>query len=216
MSIRTLQYGFYGEGVRDYGFLSPIVQRTLEKLLPYNDVQGINLDYIKHEGTEKDRIIRIAEHTKGLEFVIYHLDADGPNEDAAFKDRFEPGYKAIAGNPDRYNLNIVPIIPVRMTDAWIIADFELFRAVVGTDLSRKDLGFKSKPREVESILNPKQVFEGAVSAVKKRRRKKIPLNQIYEDIALQMDLGLLQKVPAYQKFLSRLNDKLEDLHYSIE
>jgi len=213
VSPKSLDFGFYGEGVRDYGFLLPVVRRILENLLAPSGIEAhaLSLDYIKVGGlSEQEKLKHIAEKAKGYSLIVYHLDADRPDEDDAYKNRFEPGYAVIATDPDKYNVDIVPIIPIHMTDAWILVDFEAFRATVGTNLTAKELGFKSKPHQIESLPNPKQIFEDAVKKVSQNRRKRIPFEDVYVPLAERIDLQLLGKVSAYNNFLKRLSKKL---HY---
>jgi hypothetical protein len=207
--MSCLAVGFYGEGPREYGFLLPIVERSLQELLPHVDILMIPLDYVDVLGLDQvDKIVRVAEETYGYGLVVFHLDADAPDTEKAYLERFEPGYDEIHHSAANSNLNtdLVPVIPVRMTDAWMLVDFEAFREVVGTKLNAGELGFKERPHQVESIQSPKAVFADAVRRARPRRRRAIRLDSVYRPLALRISLDKLRQVPAYQVFLDRLRN----------
>ena len=213
MKSRVLVLGFFGEGVRDYGFLLPVVQRTLQKQLPLYDILPIKLDYVDSTGLgDAEKLRRVAEETTGFGIVVYHLDADAPNTKKATQ-RFDRSYRQLLKDDGKVNTDIVPVIPVRMTDAWLLVDFEAFRQTVGTRLDPEALGFKRRPREVEAIRNPKKVFEDAVKKARPGRRRAIPIEDVYLPLAERISLELLEKVPAYKEFKEQLTSMLKTLHY---
>src|SRR5262249_32273958 len=152
----SLDFAFYGEGIRDYGFLLPLVERILQEILPHIAIQGISLDKLDLSGMgQVEKMLRIAKEGHGAELLIFHLDADHPDTSRADRERFQPGYAEILKQPDKYNINILPLIPVRMTEAWMLADFDAFHGVIYTELTASDLGFPSSSKQVESIQDPK-------------------------------------------------------------
>lgn len=208
---------FYGEGGAEYGFLAPVVVRTLEQLIPYVDVLRIDLnddDLNSRNLPQQDKIMRMAEEAGGL--IIFHLDADAPDTRRAYRERFRPGYDLVLESP-RADLNrsIVPIIPVRNTEAWMLVDFNAFQEAVGTNLSARDLGFVNHPRQVESIQAPKEVFRQAVTNARPGKRKSIDVKDVYGPLAPRIDLELLKRVPAFQLFRQRLIDALRSLYYDV-
>lgn len=214
--MKQLLFGFYGEGIRDYGFLMPLMKRVLERLLPHVDIlDPVDLPISESDLSQIEKMHKVAQAADGFNLVLFGLDADAPNTDKAYKERFEPGYTALLEIDEGVNYDIVPIIPVRMTDAWIIIDFAAFRAVVGTKLDAQTLGFPNKPHEVESIQSPKTVFENAIETARPGRKNRPKINpaDVYRPIAQRLDLNLLEKVPAYQEFEERLIAKLTELHF---
>lgn len=211
--MSTLVVSFYGEGSSDYAFLTPIIQRTLQDILPHVDVLLIELDhhYLKVTGLNQiDKMKRVAEHGGGI--IVFHLDADAPTTHRAYEERFQPGYQRILQHPGGLNISILPVIPVRNTNAWMLVDFGAFQRVVGTHLRPEELGFVSQPHQVESIQDPKTVFRTAVREARPRR-KPIPFDDVFRPLAQQVDLDLLKKVPAFQEFLERLNEMLTHFPY---
>ena len=51
---------------------------------------------------------------------------------------------------------IVPVIPIRMTESWMLADPAALIAVVGTNTSPTDLSLPGNPSQVERIADPEK------------------------------------------------------------
>ncbi|MCC7207171.1 MAG: DUF4276 family protein [Anaerolineae bacterium] len=210
--MTSVVFGFLGEGQRDYDFLPIIIRRALERLLPTVDVLGIRLNNILTRGRRQDERMRdAAAYAADYNFIVVHLDADGSDTRDAFEDRFRPGQDAIRADPKGLNTNLLPIIPVRTTDAWLLVDFEAFRAVVGTPLRPDDLGFPDQPRQVERIRDPKAALRDAVQRSRQGRRA-VPIEEIYTPIAERLSLERLDRVPAFQEFHNQLSELLTALH----
>lgn len=55
----------------------------------------------------------------------------------------------------------VPIVPVRMTEAWLLLDEALIREVAGRPSGTESLGLP-KPLQAESVADPKEVLRSAL------------------------------------------------------
>ena len=213
MTPDTLVFEFYGEGLRDYGFLMPLVNRSIEWLTTDLDVRSIALKDVPVSGLSQiDKMRRVAEAGyKSCRFIVFHLDADAPSTKRAYTQRFQPGHTAILTAPDsaRLNRQLVPVIPVRMTEAWMLTDLAAFQKATATRLSAKELNFPTKPHQVESIRDPKAVFEAAVGMVNRKKRSNVSFNALYERLADIIDLDTLNHVPAYREFTDRLRTILQ-------
>ena len=136
---------FIGEGTSD-NRLAKVLERLLMSMRPGADV---NLE--PHEWTGRrpnnaeEKIKALAEEPYDLIFV--HRDADNAGIEARIKECRSP-------DDDR----VVPVIPVRMTEAWVLADLwseESFQAwAAGKGLSRKVIeGLADPKRTLEEYLN---------------------------------------------------------------
>jgi len=75
---------------------------------------------------------------------------------------------------DYYSAKIVFIVPVRMTEAWILHDEGAIRAAAGKPLGGVSLELPSL-RRVEEVADPKMVLRDALlaaSEAKERRRRR--------------------------------------------
>lgn len=211
--MSVLIFGFYGEGGADYAFIRRIVERTIIGMIPHVDVFSMAIEGV-NAGTQPERILEIGERASGYNFVVFHLDADAPTTQLAYEQRFMPGYEQLQHvQEDTVNRHVVPVIPVRMSEAWMLVDFEAFQHVVGTKKSGSDLGFPPRSHQVEAIGNPKGVFEEALRNARPGRRRTIAPDEIYTPLADQLRLERLRSVPAYQEFQSNLEEILIDLHF---
>jgi hypothetical protein len=203
----SIMFGFYGEGNTDYAFIKQLVERVIIDLVPDADVLPV-LEYKSSAQKQIEKIADVAQQAQGLFFLVIHLDADGRNLSRALEERFDPARAAIEGNL-QFIQHLVPVVPIKMSEAWMLVDFEAFRKVTHTKLSANALDFPEQPHMVESI-NSKSVFEAAVRNCVKRRTKLEP-TLLHGPLAETINLELLRKVPAYQEFERRLLETLTTL-----
>lgn len=143
---KVIVWGFYGEGRRDYGFLMPLVERILTVLLPDDDLLPIALDHLDFDGLSQiEKLKKAAQAAHGYHFLICHIDADGRDGDRARKERFEPGLNEIVQRPDTMNTDLVPLIPIKMTDAWMLIDLRLLRVLLELTKALQNWVFQITP-----------------------------------------------------------------------
>jgi hypothetical protein len=214
-----LSAAFFGEGATDFKFLPPIIERTLNQLVPYANTNVDPFDDLRGEVSglsQIEKMLKIAEAAYGYKMVIFHLDADAPTTEHAYSRSFVPGHEAILrafNEGAEVNERCIPLIPVRATEAWMLVDFEAFHKVTVTPLSADQLGFPRNPRQVESIPDPKQVLNRMLKEAQPGRRRTIDARLVYRPLAEQISLEQLGRVPAYQEFQARLSDLLRELHF---
>ncbi len=202
--MSVLSVAFYGEGAgSEYVFLKQIVQRTLEDLLPHIEILIQDIRLIE-AATQTDKLIAAAQKAKGYGLLVFHLDGDSRNWEAAYRRRFQPGIEAVQATSAAIQ-DVVPIIPVKMTEAWMLVDFEAFKRVTYT---REDNNFPARPHQVEAVDNPKAIINAAVAQATQGRRRRIPITDVYLPLADQLDMTRLARVPAYQRFQQHLADAL--------
>lgn len=216
--MRDLSFGFCGEGAAEYEFLMPVIERILQELLPQSYIRAFDFSSKTEENDSEqqiERMIRVAQQADGLDILIFHLDADAPDTSRAYQQRFRPGYDEVQRIANHVNKEVIPIIPVRMTEAWLLVDFPAFCDVIGTKEKAGVLGFPKHPDQVESIQDPKMTFRTAIDQAVRRRknRKRIPEDEVFRPLAQKIDLGLLEQVPAYREFLEKLKGTLNRLHF---
>lgn len=104
-----------------------------------------------------------------VDVIVVHRDADSTGPDAR---RQEIETAAAACEVGRV---LVPVIPVRMTEAWLLLDEAAIRMVAGNPTGRSRL---SLPRlhEAERLANPKAALQAALldaASVTGRRRDRL-------------------------------------------
>ena len=105
----------------------------------------------------------------GVDLVVVHRDADNAGSDAR---RAE-----IRAAIDTFDIepSTVPVIPVRMTEAWLLLDEASIRLVAGNPRGRAQLGLP-KLHEVESQADPKRMLADCLlraADVSGRRRERV-------------------------------------------
>ena len=211
------------EGASDARFLTSIVQRTGEQLVLQHGrtVTDVLAPLIVRRQPGEDlaaSVLRAARQASGYHCLIVHADADRRDPAQAHVKRMQPGIaQVIAARAKEPGLcdQIVPLIPVHMTEAWMLADAEALCAIIGTVMGAADIGLPLQPHEVEGIADPKRVLHQAIQralAGRPRRRRQIERAEIDEPLARQISLAKLARVPAYQQFTDDLRHALRTVH----
>ncbi len=218
--MTMLVMGLYVEGPTDNRFLPVIIQRTAEHILLQCDRAEVTvlepISIKKHPDIlhRDESILQAARDAYGYHTLIVHADADGPTRDEAIRYRFEPGNSLAQACTENICKDILPIIPVRMIEAWMLADTDQFRKALGTTMSRQVLGLHSKAKHVESYHDPKAVIDSIIQQTypdKPRQWGRIR-GQLYADLAPMIRLSRLNDVPAYQQFIYDLTSTLKAIN----
>jgi hypothetical protein len=180
------------EDSSDIAFLLPVLQAQLERI--GWDAQFASEQIYVPEITSVRSAESVAATAAGLlefsDLVFVHHDL----REAAKIDRLRE--RARAGN------RVVGIIPVRETEAWVLAAACAASRVAEFDAKPPEKGFKW----VERISDPK-------AELRRRYRGKRSAEEFFTLIAERADLAKLAEVPAYQSFLQDLTKALKELSF---
>lgn len=108
----------------------------------------------------------VREH---LDLVVVHRDADNAGADARLAE-IRRAVTETAACP-----HVVPIVPIRMTEAWLLLDQDAIRTVAGNPRGTSPLALPQR-HEVERIADPKVTLRAALSTaanVTGRRRERL-------------------------------------------
>ena len=117
----------------------------------------------------KDKIRQGLRYHGGVDVLFVHRDADRARADARFAE-IEEGVSA-AGYHGRW----VGLVPVRMMEAWLLADEAEIRRVAGRPGGTEPLNLPP-PHELEVVSDPKQMLRdvllkaGAPRGARRRKR----------------------------------------------
>ena len=209
--MNTLTIAFTGEGPTDVRFLSSIIRRTAEDLLTHHGTGQVDvLDPIAfprpkgggHTGAEK--LLAVAQQTAGFHCLVIHADADATSPEAALTERLAPGQALIAAN-NAAQQQLVLLVPVTMTEAWMLADTPLLQDALDTDLEVvRDLSLP-RPNRAEQIAHPKNELNRAINeiqaAVPPRQRQATGelMADLYAQLA-EVPLTSLRKLASFRQF----------------
>jgi Domain of unknown function (DUF4276) len=216
---RQVIIGFSTEGSTDFRFLESIIQRTFEdvafdctgqiEVLPVQYIpktSGTFIELVKNAALEGDKL--------GISVLCIHTDADAPEDTEVLKNKINPAFSEILASPEVICKNLVAIIPIQMTEAWMLADTELLKSEIGSSKQDSDLKLDRKP---ESIADPKMVIAEAIviarSNLTKLRRRQLNVGELYQPIGQKIDLTKLKSLKSYQKFRDAVKNAYRALNY---
>lgn len=218
--MRYLSCALYAEGSSDYDFFPPLLIRMCEQIC----IQGgkgepveigplVNLigSRTRRDGTLAQRIEDAAlASADSWTLLFVHTDGAG-DPDRAIEERVTPAKtRLLESLGERHQL--VPVVPVRELEAWILADGDALRASFGTTLSDDELGIPKRRKDVEKVADPKVMLEHALAATNPPRNvKRAGPPMYYASIGQLASLSALRQVPSFERTWLALMDALRAL-----
>ncbi|MGW5210086.1 DUF4276 family protein [Streptomyces sp. NPDC004051] len=189
MGRRHLSLALLTEGASDQWFLVPLIDRQVAELALK---ASVGFDYSGvvagecHTVAHRDLVTReVTDLLHYFDIVVIHHDHNERSKVEAIRERFP-------GEAHR----IVALVPVRETEAWMLADPEALRESAPT----RDAAWKV-PRDVQKIADPKAVLKAALGG---RRDAEHDFARLGQTVALDA----LGKVPAYRRWTAELRAEM--------
>lgn len=212
--------GFISEGTTDQRFLANIIKRTFEDVA-YSCKGEIEVYDITHieikQQNYNETVLAAAKQASnsGIMILCMHCDADSNLDNNVFENKILPALKIIENSSHNVCKNIVAVVPIYMTESWMLADIELIKNEIGTTKSNQELGFFNNP---ESISDPKckidEILRISFEDISKiRRRRNITLSELYQPIGAKINLQKLSLLPSYIKFRNGVQAAFKKLNY---
>lgn len=211
--------GLLSEGNTDLRFLSGVIQRTFEDVafeckgdIEVYDIQPL----VVKKSTFVDEVVNAAQlaEEKGIMVLCIHTDADADSHKEVMKHKVIPALERVHKATLPHCKHLVPVIPVQMMEAWMLADKEFLKREIGTNESDVDLGIARKP---ETISQPKDCIEEAIriasSHLPKRKRNELTISTLYSPLGQKIRLELLKELPSYQQFVENVRTAYQNLNY---
>lgn len=227
MAIPQLFIALTAEGPTDVRFLSGAVRNAVEDILVEEAARQVDVeDVLVLETSKIDRsfseYVQAAvedAYDTGAAILLIHSDADRDNYSERYDHKFRPAFQSLSAQDSEasnyFQDKIVPVIPVRMIEAWMLADKDLLRQKISTNMSVSDLGLDGNP---ESMTDPKdrinQAFVRVNSPSSRNRRLCVnDISQLYEPLGNAIPTSSLMRLDSYQKFRDELRKALRVLGY---
>lgn len=102
-----------------------------------------------------NRLAAVLAFDDAFDLVIVHRDAEGQNPQSR-RDEVFSGVASV-----REQMPALPIVPIRMTEAWLLVDEDAIRRTAGRPNGTMPLDLPS-PGTVEQVPNPKQLLREAL------------------------------------------------------
>lgn len=215
--------GLFTEGSTDIRFLESVVKTTLENLaFECSGYIETELEIIKIEKSGlsfNQQVLKAAEKAKNdfeILILFIHTDSDDRDDSNVFANKIIPATELInQQEEDNVCKKIVAIVPIQMTESWMLADKELLKNEIGIEMSDLELGIHKNP---EGISNPKAIIENIIriskeNQVKRKRNKGLVISDLYQIIGQKTDVSKLEKLESYMKFKNSLIEKLRELNF---
>ncbi|NBC17587.1 MAG: DUF4276 family protein [Bacteroidetes bacterium] len=205
-----IQLAAYTEGPTDDRFVPTIIERTARRLLSQEGTGGIEVLPVQPITVQSKGVPGLREaalRTHGYHALVVHADSDYRDPSRAMQERIQPGLDEIEQLREKGRpvcTSIVPMIPVRTIESWMLADAEALSSAIGINTPPKDLPLPDQPHQVEGIDDPKGRIQEIINrSVSGRRRRPHP-GTLYAPVAQRIDLTVLEGVPSYQRFAEQL------------
>lgn len=210
-----LTVAIHAEGSTDYKLFKPILQRTIEDIILNcdKDIELYPIVEIRKEiGKSYIEDVEIASksaYESGIKCLILHCDSDNNSIDNVMSSKITPAIESAKNNSnkDKMCLNLIPLVPIYMSEAWILADIELLKQEIDAErISNFDLGLS---KQAESFSDPKRSIEDAIRIAqeeKTRRHRSLKIADLYVPLGQKIPLTQLKKLSSYQKFYDDLTN----------
>lgn len=99
---------------------------------------------------------------------------------------------------------VVPLVPVRETEAWLLADAAVWAGLRGSNVE----ALPKSSAEVEKLPDPKKVLDAVLPVRGGRTRY-----DYFDYVGQNVDLTVLARLPAYPSWASEVEKALEGLGY---
>jgi hypothetical protein len=218
--MRQVIIGFTSEGSTDVRFLESVIQRSFEEIAfeCSGQIEILPVQFIEKRGDSFIQMVEdCARHAEelGVMILCVHTDADSPTDRERFNTKINPSFLAVSKlENEPVCKNLVAIVPVRMTEAWMLSDTKLLRDEIGTTKRDNELGIHKFP---ESYADPKKAIEDAIRTARqgfaKRRRRNLTIAELYLPIGQKLDLDKLDLLPSYRRFKEAIRDAFRKLNY---
>ena len=204
----TLRFLLVCEGSADAELVQHI--RRLLVNLGQEDPQGTHWYYGR---LLADKIRGGLQNSGACDLLLVHRDSDSPNDTQSAGPGRRREEISAAISDAGYDGAWASIVPVRMTETWLLLDEAAIRAVVGRP-NGNDLVILPPSNNLESVANPKDVLDDALlsaSGASGRRLSKIKRDlpkfhrRLLEDLPVG---GPLEQIPSWVRFRDDLREAL--------
>jgi hypothetical protein len=213
--------GYTAEGPTDQRFLEAIINTTVEEIAFACDglIQVFDpVFYVFPKTGFVNGLLSVAKeaHNNGIHILCVHTDADDLRDIAVFNNKVNPALKAINEAGNEICNNIVPIVPIRMSEAWMLADKELLKSEIGTTLSDNELYINRDP---ETIADPKSTIINAIRIAQSdlsKKRDMVTIGELYMSMGQKIKTEDLERLSSYRKFKAAMKESFIRLNYLHE
>jgi hypothetical protein len=198
---RYLTLGLLAEGPEDETFLSTLAVRQLTRLAGLATMPFDVADTVQRgeAGTARTAHPRLCEEARDLAATCDLLLVHNDHRERGKIDKLRQD----AAPP--CDCRMVGIVPVRETEAWLLADCGLLRSLPGAVTTALPWAGEPTGAQVERVADPKALLAAVLPGYDTRT--------LAELLGQRVDLDRLYTLPAYQRWCAELTTALKELHF---
>jgi hypothetical protein len=200
----TLSTGLIADGSSDQSLI-PLLTTLLGELLPETRIETPQWIAPTNKNALSEKIA-YALDPENFQFDILFVHRDAENETIAKR------VEEISQSTPAGKYPIVCVIPVKMTESWLITSDKVIKEAVGNSHSQAKLALPAQ-NKIESC-DSKTVLLAALTEASEygaQRRRKFKPEQFRHRVAeLTTDLTALRKISSFKKMENALIDILEE------
>ena len=206
--MRYLTSALISEGVTDDQFLPRLLGRALTELcltefddpVEVADVQPLRDR--KGPCSVEDIIRLVDRNAASFSLIFFHHD-QGTRADRVEAEWLRPLRTLWGDRAER----LVAVVPVRETEAWLLADGDALRGALGVQWTDAQMRLPQNARDVERVGDPKKILNDVM------RRLSRSIEDHYGQLGELVSLDRLDLVPAYQRWWSDTRDALAKIGF---
>ena len=203
--MRALRGTLVADGSSDR-VLIPVIEWALREHRAFGSVTWANLSVLPQPPKTLADRARAAIELHPCDLLFVHRDAERVSR-AERKQEIEAALKG-HGRP------YLCVIPVRMTEAWLLVNAEAIAEAAGNPAGAQSLRLPSL-KKLESLPDPKETLHGLLReacGLDERRTRRFRVQQaVHRVAALTTDFRLLKSLGAYSAFHEELAAVLKQL-----
>lgn len=196
--MRHITFSFLCEGSSDQS----LVQHLQTLLVRYGAGAAVGTPDSR-QGTVAEKLRRCLQENPDLDLVFVHRDADGRSADARIAEVREGAERV------DFPLPCIPVVPICMTEAWLLTDEGAIREIVGRPHGKTDLGLPPL-RRIEKAADPKKILRTALARASEKTGRRLEAEKkqfnVRRRVLLQrLDIdGNVQRLSAWRTLESEI------------
>ncbi|MGC4856782.1 DUF4276 family protein [Micromonospora sp. DT4] len=206
--MRYLTSALISEGVTDDQFLPRLLARALTEICSTEFEDAVEVADVQPLRDRRgpcsvaDVIGLVEQNPASFSLIFFHHD-QGSNAERTAAEWLRPLRELWGERAEQ----LVAVVPVRETEAWLLADGDALRNALGVRWTDAEMGLPAQPRLAERVADPKSALNSVMDRVSRTT------TDHYGQLGELVSLARLQRVPAYQRWWSDTRHALERLGY---
>lgn len=211
MPIRYLTCLLVCEGVSDRWFLAELLRRALDSMCSVRcrHVVEVEIDYVLADHQRPANILDALGSVGRFDLLLYHHDGAPPMVS-------QTKVAEVCSSLAEYRSELVlPVVPIRETEAWMLADPEAVAGLCGVQAGRViEAGVPARAGDVESIRDPKQLLKSVLcETARAHNGSRIPREDLFRRLGETVDLDRLREVQSFARWWSDMTEALVEMGY---